>query len=129
MGKVRLPQDLQDWVEARPRFHLSHAQVQMARDLGMNPKKLGRLDNHDPEPWKDPLPRFIERIYSKSFGRDRPEVVISIEDRARAVAARKAARKASRQLRREMSQSSADGSLGVNASLATLDANGKALRP
>jgi hypothetical protein len=34
--------------DARRRFHLSH--VQMARELGMNPKKLGKLDNHDQEP-------------------------------------------------------------------------------
>ena len=39
---------MQAWNEARKRHHLSHAQVQMARELGMNPKKLGKLDNHDP---------------------------------------------------------------------------------
>jgi hypothetical protein len=45
MSKRKLPQDLQDWIEARKRFGLSHAQVQMARELGMNPRKLGKLDN------------------------------------------------------------------------------------
>jgi hypothetical protein len=30
----------------RRKFRLSHAQVQMARELGMNPKKLGKPDNH-----------------------------------------------------------------------------------
>jgi hypothetical protein len=25
--------------------------MQMARELGMNPNKLGKLDNADPEPW------------------------------------------------------------------------------
>jgi hypothetical protein len=34
MAKKKLPQNLQDWVEARKRFHLSHAHVQMARELG-----------------------------------------------------------------------------------------------
>jgi hypothetical protein len=42
----KLPRNLQDWVEARSRHRLSHAQVQMARELGMNPRKLGKLDNH-----------------------------------------------------------------------------------
>jgi hypothetical protein len=41
MGKKRLSQNVQNWVEARRRFHLSHAHVQMAQELGMNPKKLG----------------------------------------------------------------------------------------
>jgi len=84
MGKKTIPQHLQDWIEARKRHHLSHAHVQMARELGMNPRKLGKLDNHDQEPWKAPLPQFIEHLYFKRFGRERPEVVMSIEERARA---------------------------------------------
>jgi len=63
----RIPERLQAWIEARKRHHLSHAQVQMARELGMNAKKLGKLDNHDQEPWK--LPRFIEHLYLKRFGK------------------------------------------------------------
>ncbi len=83
MGK-KFSQNLQDWVEARRRFHLSHAHVQMARELGMNPRKLGKLDNEDQEPWKAPLPRFIEHLYFKRFCRERPAVVVSVEERARA---------------------------------------------
>ena len=79
-AKMKLSQDLQDWIEARKRFGLSHAQVQMARELGMNPRKLGKLDNHDQEPWKAPLPQFIEHLYLKRFGRERPESVMSIEE-------------------------------------------------
>ena len=79
------------WVEARRRFHLSHAQIQMARELGMNPKNFGRIANHHQEPWKAPLPQFIERLYEKRFGRDRPEVVLTIEERARKQQAKKAA--------------------------------------
>ncbi len=40
----------------------------MARELGMNPKKLGGLSNHRQEPWKMPLPQFIEDLYEKRFG-------------------------------------------------------------
>ncbi len=96
MAKKKLPQNLQDWVEARKRFHLSHAHVQMARELGMNPKKLGKLDNHDQESWKAPLPQFIEHLYFTRFGRERPEVVMSVEERARAQNAKKAVRKEAR---------------------------------
>ena len=78
-----MPERLQVWIDARTRHHLSHANVQMARELGLNPKKLGKLDNHGQEPWKAPLPEFIERLYLKRFGRRRPEIVVSIEERAR----------------------------------------------
>ena len=96
MAKRKLSQNLQDWIEARKRFHLSDAHVQMARELGMNPKKLGKLDNHNQEPWKAPLPQFIAQLYVKRFGRERPEVVMSIEERARMQDAKKAARNEAR---------------------------------
>lgn len=72
---------------------MTHAHVQMARELGMNPKKLGKLDNHDQEPWKAPLPQFIERLYIKRFGKERPAIVTSIEERVRAERAKKQGRK------------------------------------
>jgi hypothetical protein len=109
MAKLKLPQDLQDWVEARRRHHLSHAHVQMARELGMNPRKLGKLDNHDQEPWKAPLPQFIEHLYFKRFSRERPEVVMSIEQRARAQHAKKAARKEAKRRARQEAGSDAGG--------------------
>jgi hypothetical protein len=66
----------------------------MARELGMNPAKLGSLDNHRQEPWKAPLPEFIEDLYLRRFGRKRPELVVSIEQRAAQLRNEKAARKA-----------------------------------
>jgi hypothetical protein len=90
MAKGTQRQELQRWIDARKRFHLSHAHVQMARELGMNPRKLGGLANHDQEPWKAPLPIFIERIYEKRFGKAKPDRVLSIEDRVREIAAKKA---------------------------------------
>jgi len=83
MSRGRIPERLQVWIDARKRHHLSAAHVQMARELGMNPKKLGKLDNHQQEPWKLPLPAFIEHLYFKRFGKSRPDVVVSIEERAR----------------------------------------------
>jgi hypothetical protein len=66
-----LPPDVQAWVAARKRYHLSHAQVQMARELGLNPGRLGKIANHRQEPWKAPLPQFIEHLYPRRFGRER----------------------------------------------------------
>ena len=83
MTRDRIPERLQVWIDARRRHRLSDAHVQMARELGLDPKKLGKLDNHEQEPWKAPLPEFIERLYLKRFGKRRPDVVVSIEARAR----------------------------------------------
>lgn len=60
---------------AQKRHRLSDKQVQMARELGLNPDKLGKIDNHKQEPWKAPLPQFIEHIYFKRFKREEPETV------------------------------------------------------
>ncbi len=81
--KNRIPQKLIPWVEARRRFKLSDAQVQMARELGLNPRKLGKFANTKQQPWKVPLPAYIERLYKKRFGRSTPEHVRSIEELVR----------------------------------------------
>jgi hypothetical protein len=75
----KMPPKLQDWINTKKRHHLSDMHVQMARAIGLNPKKLGKLDNHKKEKWKDPLPEFIERIYQKSFGKTQPDDIRSIE--------------------------------------------------
>lgn len=96
MGKSHkaLPPQVRAWVEARKRYRLSHAQVQMARELGLNPGKLGKISNHRQEPWKAPLPQFIEHLYLRRFGRERPGVVTPAETWERSAAARKPARNA-----------------------------------
>jgi hypothetical protein len=94
--KAKIPLDLQPWIEARKRFRLSHAHVQMARELGLNPKKFGKLANHDQEPRKLPLQDFIVKLYVKRFGRERPETIRSIEEIAAAKQAKKQARKTAR---------------------------------
>ena len=68
----------------------------MARELGMNPKKLGKLDNHHQELWKLPLPQFIRKLYSKRFGKERPNAVRTIEEMVVAKQAKKQSKKQSR---------------------------------
>src|SRR5262249_8850846 len=96
----KIPPDLQLWMDARRRHKLSHAQVQMARELGMKPRKLGKLDNHKQERWKVPLTQYIEELYLRRFGKAAPEEIISIEKRARRLAEKTAKRKAGRVMRR-----------------------------
>ncbi len=47
---------------------LSSRHVEMAKKLGLNPKKLGSICNNKQQPWKSILPEFIESIYEKRFG-------------------------------------------------------------
>jgi hypothetical protein len=88
MQNKKIPQKLIPWLEAKKRHRLSDMHVQMARELGMNPKKLGKLDNHKQEPWKLPLPQFIEKCYLKSFKRPRPEKVVPLSAKPRATASK-----------------------------------------
>ncbi len=99
--KKNLSSKHQAWVDARKRFHLSHAHVQMARELGMNPKKLGGKANHKQEPWKLPLPDFIEELYRKRFGKTRPDEVRSIEQMVKDTKRKRAERKARKREERE----------------------------
>ncbi len=69
---------LQVWIEAKTKYRLSDAQIQMARELGMNPEKFGSLANHKQEPWKAPLPAFIEELYFKRFKKERPDVITKL---------------------------------------------------
>lgn len=66
---------LEKWMVAQKKHRLSDKHVQMARELGLNPDKLGKIDNHRQETWKAPLPQFIEEIYFKRFKREAPETV------------------------------------------------------
>ena len=92
--KPPVPTQLQPWLDARRKFGLSHDHVQMARELGLNPKKLGKFDNCYQEPWKLLLPDFIVQQYRKRYGKDRPDTVRSIEEITAAKRTKKMARKA-----------------------------------
>jgi hypothetical protein len=70
--KKNLSPKYQVWIDARKKFKLSHAHIQMARELGLNPKKFGSLANHKQEPWKEPLPDFIESLYYKRLKKEKP---------------------------------------------------------
>ena len=92
--KIVIPEKYRTWIEARKRYHLSDAQVQMARELGLNPGKFGNLANEKQEPWKIPLPQFIEAIYLKRFHKSQPDIVQSIEDIIRVQQEKKAEKRA-----------------------------------
>ncbi len=77
--KNKIPDIYQIWIDTRKKYHLSHAQIQMARELGMNPGKFGKLANHNQESWKLPLPLYIEALYIKRFNKECPDNIRSIQ--------------------------------------------------
>ena len=82
--KIVIPEKYQVWIEARRRYHLSDMQIQMARELGLNPRKFGKIANEKQEPCKIPMPQFIESIYLKRFHKSQTDVVQSLEEMIRA---------------------------------------------
>jgi len=122
--ELRIPEHLKPWIEARRRFHLSHMHIHMARELGMNPKKFGKLANHRQEPWKAPLPIFIESIYFKRFGEEKPDRIMSIREVASAQQAKRAARKLAKQARRAARDAALLPAAQVDGQSATECANG-----
>ena len=62
--------DEEVWRDAKRICKLNARQVEMARALGMNPKKLPGLRPSPDQHWKLPVSEFIESCYCKRFGGD-----------------------------------------------------------
>lgn len=99
---------LEKWMVAQKRHRLSDKQVQMARELGLNPDKLGKTDNHKQEPWKAPLPQFIEHIYFKRFKREEPETVKPLKQILKEMEIKKKLQKEKKEERRKQCALSSD---------------------
>lgn len=95
---------LEKWMVAQKRHRLSDKQVQMARELGLNPDKLGKIDNHKQETWKAPLPQFIEDIYFKRFKREEPETVKPLKQILEEIELKKKQRKKEKDKRRKQQE-------------------------
>ena len=63
------------WLETQKKFKLSDKHAQMARQVGLNPNKLGNLKDDKQQPWKAPLPEIIETIYFRHYGKKEPDVL------------------------------------------------------
>ena len=99
---------LEKWMVAQKRHRLSDRQVQMARELGLNPDKLGKIDNHRQEVWKAPLPQFIESIYFKRFKREEPETVKPLKQIMAEMEAKKKLQKEKKKERKMQQETGAD---------------------
>ena len=78
----RIPHKFKPWIEARRRHGLSHAQVQMARELNLDPKRLHTGAKKGDPAAKLPYPDLIERLYRERFNRATPLRIQTIEEMA-----------------------------------------------
>lgn len=67
MTKKSRAHDQEAWTNATKICRLTARQVEMARALGMNPRKLPRLGPSAQQRWKLPVGEFIEESYRKRF--------------------------------------------------------------
>ena len=97
MDETNIPPKLKDWIAARERHNLSHAQVQMARELGFSARKLGRrMQSKAAEPFQS-IGELIDANYLARFKQAQPDEIRSIEERSIEYGAKKA-QKAKRRL-------------------------------
>jgi hypothetical protein len=68
MGKRQGARNEAEWWNAKKLCRLSRRQIEMARALGMNPRKLPGLRPSPQQRWKLPVGAFIEDCYRKRFG-------------------------------------------------------------
>jgi len=91
---------LRPWIEARKRHQLTDIQVQMARELALKPRKLGERAGRGSAFPGQSVSEWVEQQYRVRFGREAPEEVRSLEERAAAIKVRKEERQARRKQRK-----------------------------
>ncbi|WP_138419611.1 hypothetical protein [Aquibacillus sediminis] len=66
MSKTR--KNAEAWKQAKKRCRLNTADIQMAKELGMNPKSLIKNIPTRDQKWKAPVKVWIRDLYEKKFG-------------------------------------------------------------
>ncbi len=94
----RIPNKFKPWIAIRKKFGLTHAHVQMARELGMDIKRIRQPANPDPNmPGRLPLNKYIEKLYVKRFDKTEPDEVKTMEDLAAEHMMRREAKKSEKE--------------------------------
>ncbi len=57
-----------EWKKAKKRCRLSRETVRMAKEMGLNPKKLIKNIPNKSENWKNPVSLWIQEMYQKYRG-------------------------------------------------------------
>ena len=59
------------WIEAKKRCKLNEEEIQMAKEMGLNPKSLIKNIPNKNEQWKAPVRIWIRDMYEEQFGRNK----------------------------------------------------------
>lgn len=70
MGKNKKKDEL--WKEAYKKCRLSTKHIQMAKELGLNPRSLIKNIPNPKQKWKIPVREWIEQMYAKRFNLTSP---------------------------------------------------------
>ncbi len=62
------------WAEAKKKCRLNAEEVQMAKEMGLNPRSLIKNIPAKSEQWKAPVKIWIRDMYAERFGRRSPAV-------------------------------------------------------
>jgi hypothetical protein len=118
MGMKETADQLQLWVKVKRQCALTDAHVQMARELGMNPKRLIESESPTQGSTQMPLSRRIEGLYLKRFKKPLPAAVEPLRQLLHDTRARERAE--ARERRRRKRQAEIDHTEAARVSMLTL---------
>ncbi|HTW90903.1 MAG TPA: hypothetical protein VMH22_04270 [bacterium] len=110
--------ELEQWHEAKRQCSLSDAQVQMARELGMKPKRLIAAGTTAQGTTPMPLAQRIENLYLGRFKKPLPDTVVPLRQLLHDARARERAE--AHEQRRRKRQAEKDHAEAARISLLTL---------
>jgi hypothetical protein len=109
---------LEDWRKVKILHGLTDMQVQMGRELRMNPRRLLRAAHIEQEMTQPSLARLIEDLYRKRFKKPRPDPVVPLRQTLHEVRARERAE--ARERRRRERQAEIDHAEAARITLINL---------
>jgi len=114
MNTKEMVDQLHAWVKVKRQCALTDAHVQMARELGLNAKRLLQAESPEPET----LARRIENLYLKRFKKPLPDSVSPLRQALHDARARERAE--ARERRRRKRQAEKDHLEAMRISMLTL---------
>jgi hypothetical protein len=109
---------LEKWARVKRQCALTDAHVQMARELGMNPKRLAESASTEQGLTQSSLAQRIESLYLKRFNKPRPDIVVPLRQALHDARARERAEAHER--RRRKRQAEKDHLEAIRISMLTL---------
>jgi hypothetical protein len=82
LGLDPLPEQIAASTRRMRQHKVAPTDLDLSHPIDLVVLSVSKIDNHKQEPWKLPLPQFIEELYLKRFGKTALDAMMSIEERA-----------------------------------------------